>query len=128
MAEATLFVSHNGVVAAISLDAKKRLDVEILSDKCQQCLKWSIKQNDPKYQEWKAAHQCKINHYGCSGSMETTGALRIFEWSVAPRGLKYKHMLGDGDSSTYNTILESKPYGEDCIPNKLECIGHVQNA
>ena len=35
-------------------------------------------------------------------------------------------MLGDGDSATYNTIVENKPYGEDCIPNKLECIGHVQ--
>ena len=58
--------------------------------------------------------------------MEAAGALRIFERSRATRGLKYKDMLGDGDSSTYSTIVESKPYGEDCIPNKLECIGHVQ--
>ena len=35
-------------------------------------------------------------------------------------------MLGDGDSSTYNAIVESKPYGDNCTPNKLECIGHVQ--
>ena len=34
MAGARLFVSHNCVVTAISLEAKKRLDVEILSDKC----------------------------------------------------------------------------------------------
>ena len=27
------------------------LDVEILFDKCQQYLKWSKKQSDPKYQE-----------------------------------------------------------------------------
>ena len=58
--------------------------------------------------------------------METTGAVRIFERSLATRGLKYTNMLGDGDSSTYNSIVESQPYGEDCIPNKLECIGHVQ--
>ena len=58
--------------------------------------------------------------------METVGALRIFERSLATRGLKYRDMLGDGDSATYNTIVENKPYGEDCIPNKLECIGHVQ--
>lgn len=58
--------------------------------------------------------------------METAGAVTIFERSCATRGLKYKDMLGDGDSSTYSTIVESKPYGEDCIPNKLECIGHVQ--
>ena len=35
-------------------------------------------------------------------------------------------MLGDGDSSTSSAILECKPYREDCVPNKLECIGHVQ--
>ncbi|CAB4016723.1 Hypothetical predicted protein [Paramuricea clavata] len=35
-------------------------------------------------------------------------------------------MLGDGDSSTYNKIVQSKPYGDECIPNKMECIGHVQ--
>ncbi|CAB3994951.1 Hypothetical predicted protein, partial [Paramuricea clavata] len=58
--------------------------------------------------------------------METAGALTIFERSCATKGLKYKDMLGDGDSSTYSAILESKPHGEDCIPSKLECIGHVQ--
>ena len=56
-------VSHNGVVTAISLDTKcsptsatALLDVEVLSDKCQACQKWQTKQNDPKYQEWKANH------------------------------------------------------------------------
>ena len=118
------YSSHNGVVTAISLDTKKCLDVEILSDKCQQCLKWSTKQDDPKYPEWKANHQteCKIIHTGSSGSMETAGALRIFERSLATRALKYKDMLGDGDSSTYSAIVESRPYGEDCVPNKLECV------
>ncbi len=120
------YSSHNGVVTAISLHTKKCLDVEIFSDRCQQCLKWSKKQNDPKYPEWKASHQCKINHTGSSGSMETAGAVRIFERSVATRALKYKDMLGDGDSSTYSAIVESNPYGEDCVPNKLECVGHVQ--
>jgi hypothetical protein len=31
--------SHNGIVTAISLDTKKCLDVEVMSDKCQKCLK-----------------------------------------------------------------------------------------
>ena len=36
-------------------------------------------------------------------------------------------MLGDGDLSNYiSAILESKPYEEECMPRKLECIGHVQ--
>lgn len=29
-------------------------------------------------------------------------------------------MLGDGDSLTYNAVVESKPYGEECVPKKLE--------
>ena len=118
--------SHNGVVTAISLDTKKCLDVEVLSDKCQECQKWEKKTNDPRYGEWKASHQCKIYHTGSSNSMETVGAVRIFTRSTATRGLKYKNMLGDGDSATYNAVIDSKPYGNDCIPNKLECIGHVQ--
>ena len=120
------YSSHNGIVTVISLDTKKCLDVEVLSDKCQECQKWGEKINDPGYNAWKASHECKINHEGSAGSMETTGAVRIFKRSVATRGLKYMDMLGDGDSSTYNSIVESQPYGEDSIPNKLECIGHVQ--
>ena len=118
--------SHNGVVTAISLDTKKCLDVEVMSDKCKACQKWQNRVNDAKHPEWKASHQCKINHTGSANSMEAAGALRIFERSLVSWGLKYKNMLGDGDSSTYNNIVESKPYGEDCIHNKLECIGHVQ--
>ena len=76
--------------------------------------------------EWKASHQCKINHTGSANSMEAAVALRILEPSLVSRGLKYKNMLDDGDSSTYDSIVESKPYGEECIPNKLECIGLVQ--
>ena len=58
--------------------------------------------------------------------METAGAVRIFERSVSTRGLKYRDVLGDGDSSTYNNIVARQPYGEECIPNKMECVGHVQ--
>ena len=75
-----------------------------------------MKQNYPKYHEWRATHQCKINHTGSSDSMETAGALRIFKRSVVTRELKYKDMLGDGDFSTYSAIVASKPYGEDRVP------------
>ena len=130
MAEAWLFIAQWCRYCNFSRhkEVLSCLDVEVLSDKCQQCLKWSKKQNDSKYQEWKAKYQCKINHTGSSGSMETAGALKIFERSCATRGLKCKDMLGDGDSSTYSAILESKTYGEDCIPRKLECIGGMSRS
>ena len=82
--------------------------------------------NDVKYPEWKTSHQCKINHTGSANSMETAGALRMFERSLVSRGLKYKNMPDNGDSSAYYNILESKPNGEERISNKLECVGHVQ--
>ena len=119
-------LSHNGVVTAISLQTKKCLDMEILSDKCKACQKWKKKESDPKYEEWRANHQCKINHVGSANSMEAAGAVRIFNRSSATRGLVYMDMLGDGDSSTHNSIVESKPYGDDSISRKLACIGHVQ--
>ena len=56
----------------------------------------------------------------------TAGALRVFERPCAPRGLKCKDMLGEGDSSNYRAILENKSHGEDCILKKLKCIGHIQ--
>ena len=63
--------SHNGIVTVISLDSKKCLDVEVMSDKCTQCQKWKKKESDPRYEEWKATHNCKINHVGSANSMET---------------------------------------------------------
>jgi hypothetical protein len=118
--------SHNGVVTAISLYTKKCVDVEVMSDNCQQCKKWQKKVNEPGYEEWKANHHCKINHTGSANSMETVGAVRIFERSYVELGLKYKDMLGDGDCATYSSIVDSKPYGDECVPKKLECIGYVQ--
>jgi hypothetical protein len=73
--------SHNGIVTVISLDMKKCLDAEVLSDRCQH------KTNDPRYNEWKASHNCKVNHTGSANSMETVGAVRIFERSITTRGL-----------------------------------------
>ena len=134
MAHGRSMVIHRTMVSLLQFLSTQRsavlscLDVEVLSDKCQQCLKWSKKQNDSKYQELKAKYQRKINHIGSSGSMETAGALKIFERSCATRGLKYKDMLGDSNSSTYSAILESKPYGENCIPRKLECIGGMSRS
>jgi hypothetical protein len=52
--------------------------------------------DDPKYKEWKASHKCKINRERSANSMETAGAfIRIFERSLATKGLKYKDMLGE---------------------------------
>ncbi|GFT77167.1 uncharacterized protein TNCV_1984551 [Trichonephila clavipes] len=33
---------------------------------------------------------------------------------------------GDGDSKTFNALSENKPYGDDHLIQKIECVGHVQ--
>ena len=36
-----------------------------------------------------------------------------------------KHNIGDRDSSAYQSVVDSNPY-QGLIPEKVECIGHVQ--
>ena len=58
--------------------------------------------------------------------MESAGAINIFHRSVKKYNLRYTKYLGDGDSSSFSKIVESKPYGQDIVIKKLECIGHIQ--
>ncbi|KAI8731216.1 Short-chain collagen C4 [Biomphalaria glabrata] len=60
-----------------------------------------------------------------AGAMEAAGAVNIFMRSVETRNIRYTQYLGDGDSSSYKKVVDSKPYGEKPI-EKLECVGHVQ--
>lgn len=73
-----------------------------------------------------ATHKCSLNHNQSSGAMETVGALSFFAQSIEKYNLRYTHYIGDGDTESYKNVTDSKPYGIDCIPEKLECVGHVQ--
>ena len=53
------------------------------------------------------------------------GDVRIFSRSVEKYGLAYVKYIGDGDSSAFQTVMESNQYHGKSI-NKLECIGHIQ--
>ena len=68
----TGFSSTNGVVAAISVDTGKVLDVAIMSKSCKGCTKMrSIAKSNPKqYEHWKASHTCNQNYVGSSPNME----------------------------------------------------------
>ncbi|GFV31673.1 uncharacterized protein TNCV_2189861 [Trichonephila clavipes] len=33
---------------------------------------------------------------------------------------------GDGDTKTFNALSENKPYGDDYLIQKIECVGYVQ--
>ena len=117
--------SHNGVVTAISVDTGKCLDIEVLCNICKSCQCWESKKGTVEYDLWKVKHVCKMNHGESAGAMEAVGSVRIFSRSEQTRNLRYTHFLGDGDSSSFKKVVESKPYGNTLV-EKLECVGHVQ--
>jgi hypothetical protein len=117
--------SLNGVVTAIC--GGKCLDVQVMSKYCRGCQIWANKKGSTEYETWKAKHKCSLNHTKSSGAMESAGAVDIFSRSLLQYGLIYKYYLGDGDSSSFNDVVASKPYDVfSIIPEKLECVGHVQ--
>lgn len=107
-------MTHHSVVAATSLTTGKVMDVEVLSNYCRGC---STNVD---------GHKCVKNYEGNSGGIEAEGAKDIFQHSLGNRGVRYVKYLGDGDSKAYNTVSESKPYGDNVTIEKLECVGHMQ--
>ncbi|GFS92868.1 transposable element Tcb1 transposase [Trichonephila clavipes] len=78
---------------------------------------------------WKTrGHSSLIgkNYSGSAGKMEVDGMLRIFNRSEELHNLKYSNYTGDGDTKTFNALSENKPYGDDHLIQKIECVGHVQ--
>ncbi len=41
-------------------------------------------------------------------------------------GIRYKHLVSDGDSKSHSMILEAQPYGTELEVTKKDCVGHVQ--
>lgn len=57
--------------------------------------------------------------------MEVDTIIDIFQRSVnMVHGIKYLFYVGDEDSKTFAAILKSKPYGDDVLVTKKECVGY----
>ena len=106
------YSSLNGVVAVVAHKNKKVIDTYVMSKFCKSCEIWNKKKNSLKFDEWKLKHICQINHSGSAGSMEAAGAIEIFSSSVQKYKLRYAKYLGDGDTSSFTKVVESKPYGD----------------
>ena len=72
-------------------------------------------------------YNCSINHIKSSGSMESAGAINIFNRSVEKNSIMYHECLGVGNSSSFKEVIEFEPYkAYNIVPEKLECIGYAQ--
>ena len=69
-----------------------------------------------------------IRPFQSSGVMESAGAQSFFQYCqlISIYNIRYAHYTGDGDAESFKKVLESKPSGDNLIPCKLECVGHVQ--
>lgn len=123
------FSSLYGVATLIGYFTGKVLDLLVKSAYCQICKVWESKLDEAEFEEWKEEHidngDCSANHIGASGNMEVEAIKEMFQRSTEKQ-VHYRNYIGDGDSKTYTGVLNSKPYGENYVINKKECVGHVQ--
>ena len=123
------FSSLYGVSSLIGHYTGKVLDICVKSSYCHDCKTWENKLDSAQYQEWYEAHvnegKCHANHTGPAGNMEVDAIRMMFQRSME-NGVRYRNYIGDGDSKTYTGVLNSKPYGDNFLINKKECVGHVQ--
>ena len=92
------FSTLNGVVAVISIDNGKVIDVEPMSRYCRECFvntRLRLQDDEDSLQRWREKHRdvCKLNYVGSAPSMEPEGARRI-----EIRRVRYTSFYGDGDS------------------------------
>jgi len=124
------FSSLYGVSSLIGYYTGKVIDICVKSGVCQMCKLWETKLNSVEFEEWHENHvelgECQANHVGPAGNMEVSAIKEMFQRSEEKYGVKYKYYVGDGDSKTYTGVIQSKPYGDDFIIHKKECVGHVQ--
>lgn len=67
---------------------------------------------------------CFKNWSGTSTSMEVAIIVEGFKKSIKTHGLKYRELIGDGDSSVHTKLIEARPYGTTIVV-KDECKIHL---
>jgi len=117
------FSSLQGVTTLIGHHSGKVLDLLVKYSYCKQCEYWKPKMNTMEYKVWMESHadECSANHIESAGKMEVDAAVEMFLRSEELHNIRYSSYIGDGDSKTFKGIVESQPYGEDCIVVKKEC-------
>ena len=117
--------SLQGAVTCVSALTGKLLDYESLIKVCSKCARYGNRDSDA-YRNVMVNHQCKANYDGSADSMEPTGIKRMYQRFISVKKLRYTEYVGDGDTSSFNSVIKDHPYGPQVAITKLECVGHVQ--
>lgn len=103
--------AHSGAACIVGQKTGKLLYLGIRNKFCAMC------QANPSKD-----HLCFKNWSGTS--MESDIVLEGFKCSMEMHGIKYSHLVGDGDSSIFKKLQIDKPYGNYTI-QKVECSNHL---
>ena len=119
--------SHNGMAAVIDLMTGLPIDFEVLSNFCLKCKISSENTPSEELNQWKAKHEpnCPRNFDGSSNAMEMECAVRLCKRSVEEHKFRYTTMLSDGDSKAFDSLVQSKAYGDSVTMSKEDCVNHV---
>ena len=104
------YASLNGLVAIVAMDTNQCVDFEVLSKTCKSCEANEKKKSTEQYETIKSQRDRQINHHGSAGSMEGTGIITCFNRSVLRNQLRYTTYIGDGDSTSYSSVVKANPY------------------
>lgn len=118
----------NGVVTVLSNlganEANKVIDTQVLTSFCHVCKQLGSDRTKPS--TIANDHDCRANHEGAAGKMESDGALQIFQRSLTKHNLRCTEYLDDRDLKAYAEVLEAKVYGKNVDIYKLQSNGHIQ--
>lgn len=109
--------AKSGVAVIIGNATKKLLYMGVRNKYCSICTVASNKGTTPK------EHNCFKNWDGSSSAMESDILVEGFRAAEVMHGLRYMHMIGDGDSSVLANIQTGVP-GWGMYVTKIECANH----
>ena len=110
--------AKSGVAIIIGSATGKLLHVGVRNKYCSVCAQ-ANKENRVSQE-----HNCHKNWDGPSSSMETDIIVQGFKEAETKYGLRYTTFIGDGDSSTYLSLIAGVPGWGHAI-KKCECANHA---
>ncbi|KAE8739199.1 hypothetical protein FOCC_FOCC015305 [Frankliniella occidentalis] len=125
------FTSNYGFVSVIEINTGLVIDFETFSKYCHKCAINASELGDEseEYKAWYKTHtdvnECNKTFTGFSGHMESDGAVVLWKRSIQEANMRHTKFVSDGDAKSLPALLKAKPYGDDIIISKDECVNHI---